>query len=557
MFDILKQKPFSLSETQLAQVQETFASLGPRDKVAQLFTLLLLGNDQQDIQQVLDNKPGGITRFFSDDLAYEHQLISDIIASSDVPPLFSADLEGSHQSLHFGTQTPGQLAVSAINDTAFTKEVAALSAREAKSMGVTWSFTPVVDINQAFRSSIVGSRSYGSDVERINRHALAHIEGMQSQGVANAIKHWPGEGFDDRDQHLVTTVNPLGIEEWRATFGALYQSAVDAGVMSVMSAHISLPAYMRAKYPDCGRDAFLPASINPVLNIDLLRGELGFNGVIVSDATEMAGLASWYPEPEVIVRVLEAGCDMILFSRHPKRDMDAILDAVESGRLPQSRIDEALVRVLGLKAKSGLLSGDWTLPALAQGQVKIAPQSDQDYVNAMVARAPVLEKNLTDDLPLSPQKHQRVLVITTDIVHPIMAEPPQFSIPEWLQEAGFDVTVYTPELEWEPTDYDAVLYLLGDESLLTKGRIFINWAKIGGGIGKAMIRPWTEVPTVMVSFGHPYHLYDAPQAPVYINAWNTTEQSQRAVFHCLLGVTSFNTQPSPVDAFCGMESLRY
>ncbi len=174
-----------------------------------------------------------------------------------------------------------------------------------------------------------------------------------------------------------------------------------------------------------------------------------------------------------------------------------------------------------------------------------------------MAKTPKLEKNLTQDLPLNLQKHRKILVVTTDIVHPIMATPPQFYIPQWLREEGFDVTLYSPELNWEPSDFDAVLYLLGDESLLTKGRIFIDWAKIGGGIGKAMIRPWTEVPTVMVSFGHPYHLYDAPQAPIYINAWNTSEQSQRALFNCLLGREPWNSEPSPVDAFCGMESLRY
>ncbi len=557
MFEILKAKPFELSDAQLHQVETVFASLTSREKVAQLFTLLLLGNDEHDIQLVLDNKPGGITRFFSDDLHYERELINNIIANSKVPPLFSADLEGSHQSLHFGTQVPGQLAVSAINDLNFTRDVAALSAREAKLMGVSWSFTPVVDINQAFRSSIVGSRSYGSDVQRIQAHALAHISGMQSQGVANAIKHWPGEGYDDRDQHLVTTVNPLSMGEWKATFGQLYQSAIDNGVMSVMSAHIALPAYMQARDPNCGRNAFLPASINPALNIDLLRGELGFNGVIVSDATEMAGLASWYPEPEVIIRVLEAGNDMILFSRHPKRDIDAILNAVESGRLPQTRIDEALIRVLGLKAKTGLLNTDWALPDLPIDQPCLASKSDQEYVDSFVARAPVLEKNVSNDLPLNVDKHRKVLVITTEIRHPILAEPPTFFIPQWLEEAGFNVTLYTPELEWQAGDFDAVIYLLGDESLLTKGRIFIDWAKIGGGIGNAMIRPWTEVPTIMISFGHPYHLYDAPQAPIYINAWNTTEQSQRAVFNCMLGNTPFNTESSPVDAFCDMESLRY
>jgi beta-N-acetylhexosaminidase len=112
---------------------------------------------------------------------------------------------------------------------------------------------------------------------------------MQEHGVAATVKHWPGEGFDDHDQHLVTTINPLDVDTWTDHFGRLYQTMIDAGVMAMMSGHIAFPAYVRKHVPDTGVDAFRPASINPLLNRKLLREELGFNGVIVSDATEMAG----------------------------------------------------------------------------------------------------------------------------------------------------------------------------------------------------------------------------------------------------------------------------
>lgn len=557
MFEILEKKPFNLTDKQLTQVKEVYDSLSDKHKVAQLFTLLLMGNNEQDIQQVLDIKPGGICRFFSDDLEYEHRLLTTIIDTCEVAPLFSADLEGSHQSLNFGTQIPGQLAISAVDDVASTYSLAAITAREAKAIGVRWSFTPVIDINQAFRSSIVGTRSYGSDISRIKRHALAHIKALQAEGLAATVKHWPGEGFDDRDQHLVTTVNPLSVEQWQETFGSLFRSAIDEGVMSVMSAHIAFPAYIRSKYPDAGKEAFLPASINKTLNVDLLRHELGFNGVIVSDATEMAGLAGWYPEPEAIVRVLEAGNDMILFSRHPQRDIQAILDAVASGRLAQSRINEALIRILGLKAKLSLLDCESPVSDLEKTKTSLSGDDKQKLADEIAGRAPVLEKNLTDDLPISVDKHKRVLVVEGNIYHPLLEQNPRFIIPELLEKEGFCVTRYNHDISIEVTDFDLVIYLLGDESLLTKGRIFLDWAQIGGGIGKAMIRPWTQVSTILLSFGHPYHLYDAPQAPVYINGWHTTEQCQKAVFNCIMGRAPWNTNASPVDAFCGMESLQY
>jgi hypothetical protein len=122
-------------------------------------------------------------------------------------------------SLPFGTQVPNPLALAAIDDLQVTTDISRIIAEEAAFIGVNWSFTPVMDINQAFRSSIVGTRSFGADVETICRHAVSHIEALQRHGVAATAKHWPGEGYDDRDQHLVTTINPLSMAEWNATFG--------------------------------------------------------------------------------------------------------------------------------------------------------------------------------------------------------------------------------------------------------------------------------------------------------------------------------------------------
>ena len=152
-------------------------------------------------------------------------------------------------------------------------------AEEARAIGINWSFTPVIDINATFRSAIVATRRYGADVEVIERQTLTQIAEFQAAGVAATVKQWPGEGFDDRDLHLVTTINPLTMAAWEANFGRDYRAAIGAGVMSVMSvmsAHIALPAYVLAATTDAGGEAYRPASVSRALNIDLLRGELGF-----------------------------------------------------------------------------------------------------------------------------------------------------------------------------------------------------------------------------------------------------------------------------------------
>lgn len=557
MFQHLEKEPFSLTSEQIQRVKTVFESLTLKDRIAQLFTLLLLGDDKEDFDLIKTFKPGGITRFFSSDISYEHEQLNSIIEACSVPPIISADMEGSMQSFSFGTPTPNQIALAAVDDPEATETIARITAREARAMGVRWTFTPVVDINEKFRSAVVGTRSYGSDIARIDRHALAHIKGMQAEGLAATAKHWPGEGFDDRDQHLVTTINPLDMDTWWDTFGKLYRSMIDAGVMAIMSAHIALPAYMRNKDLKAGLEAFRPASINSRLNIDLLRGELGFNGIIVSDATEMAGLGSWCKEPEAIVEVLAGGCDVILFSRHPERDRQAILQAIEQGTLPQSRVDDALTRVLGLKAKLGLLDGSPLLPGIAEARQTLGNPTHLSVAAEVIARSPTLVKDTQELLPLTPDKYRKVLVIAGQILSPLFEEPRQLILPKLMQEAGFEICMHQSGANIEPEKYDLVLYLFGDESLFTKSHIYIDWAKIGGGIGRALFRPWHYVPTVMVSFGHPYHLYDAPRVPTYINAWNTLEETQAAVLRCLMGEAPWNKQGSPVDPFCGLEDARY
>lgn len=553
----LSQSPFHLDAAAIAKVHALYEGMTREERVTQLFVLLLLGEDPEDLEMVLRFKPGGVCRFFSEDLEHERKVMTAIEDALPVRPLITADLEGSRQSLFFGTAVPNQLGLSAIDDPEATRTIASITAREAKAMGVRWSFTPVVDINAAFRSAVVGTRSYGSDVERIERHALAHIQGLQDAGMAATVKHWPGEGYDDRDQHLVTTTNPLDLEQWDASFGRLYRSAIDAGVLSVMSAHIAFPAFVRAHFPDAGEEAFRPASINRLLNTTLLREKLGFNGVIVSDATEMGGLCAYMAEPEVMPEILISGCDVILFSRHPERDRDAILKAMDEGRLTEERVRDACLRTLALKAKLGLLGETSIVPAPEDQLGDLARPEDEVTADAIWQRAPSLVKDTQGLLPLSPAKHKRVLLFESPIIHPLFPEPPAWSLPGLLEEEGFEITRHERGMEVSREKFDLAIYLLGDEALFTRNRIFIDWGKLhGGGIFNTLHRFWKDLPCLMLSFGHAYHLYDAPRVPTYVNAWSTHDKAQAAVLECLLGRSEWQGG-HPVDPFCGLEDARY
>ncbi len=557
IFEKLKQKPYELNDEAIAWVRDTHSQLSLDQKVSQIFVLVLHGKDEAAFEKIAKLQPGGVTRFFSPDLDFELSNLAKLIDSNPVPMVITADMEGSRHSFSFGTPVLGQLGLAALDDEEATEKSAEILAQEGRAMGVTWSFTPVIDINKAFRSAIVGTRSYGSDIDTIERHAVAHIRGLQQNGIAATVKHWPGEGYDDRDQHLVTTINPLSVDEWMATFGRVYKRMFDEGVMSVMSAHIAFPAYIRSKMPDAGIEAFRPASVSNLLNTTLLREELGFNGIIVSDASDMGGLSAWDDHLVTKPEILRSGCDVILFTNTPEEDMAAVKAAVEDGTLPMERLDEALVRFLGLKAKLGLFTKADVLKDKSEVQATMARPENVALSKDYIARSPTLVKDTQNLFPLSPEKYRRILFVDGGINHPLMPVQMEFILPDLLRKEGFEITVDSANIMPSKDDFDLVLYALGDESLLVRNHIFVDWNKLAGkNLFKTMYRPWTSIPTAMISFGHPYHLYDAPRVPAYINAYSTMDSVQTAVVDCMMGRAPFNTT-SPVDAFCGLEDARY
>ncbi|MGR9395310.1 glycoside hydrolase family 3 protein [Rhizobium leguminosarum] len=557
IYDELRKAPFNLDDAAISWLHDTYASLDLDDKIGQLFTLIMIGTDEEDFKRIASLRPGGVTRFFTADLEFERRVISDLVAKSKVPPIISADLEGSRHSFAFGTPVLGQLGLAAVDDVQATERSSEILAREGRAMGVRWSFTPVIDINTAFRSPIVGTRSYGSDVNKIERHAVAHVHGLQRNGVAATAKHWPGEGYDDRDQHLVTTTNPLSMDEWKETFGRLYRTLITEGVLAIMSGHISLPAYIRSKIPDAGLEAFRPASVSRLLNVDLLRDELGFNGIIVSDATPMGGLSAWGHHLDTLPDIIANGCDMILFSDEPEEDMAAVKAAVEDGKITPERLEQAVLRVLALKAHLKLFQPSDVLPDAAEARRLLAHPDNVAASREYIGRSPTLVKDVNGIFPLDPAMIKRVLLVDGGIIHPLLPQPLKFLLPDLLRKEGFEVTIDRSDIVPTPDDFDLVLYALGDESLLVRGRIFVDWHRMGGGgLFKAMYRPWTNIPSVMISFGHPYHLYDAPRVPAYINAYSTMDSVQEAVVDCMLGRKPF-LGTNPVDPFCGLEDARY
>jgi beta-N-acetylhexosaminidase len=555
--DFLRQAPFALGDQALEWVKSTFSGLTLQGKVAQLLNIMLVNPAPQDIARLVELQPGAVTHLAFEDTDRLHWTIESLDQCCGIPLLHSADLEGGAFTPAGSTPMTNQLGMAATASISLYEQAVQVIAREAAALGLNWSFTPVLDINADFRSAIVATRSFGSEVETIEAFSRAHVRAMQRNGLAATAKHWPGEGFDPRDQHLVTTINPLDMEAWWSTFGKMYRQVIDDGVLSVMSAHIALPAYAALKGAQ-GLEIYRPASLSKYLNTDLLRGEFGFNGVIVSDATVMGGVTSWGPRHRVLPEVIESGCDMVLFGNDLKDDIATLVQSVTTGALSLERIDDAVMRILGLKAALGLHIKSAMAPETDGNWVEKLRTPQHASVAEKVAKAsPTLVKDSNNLLPISPQKHRRVVIVSDpDRSNAGFFPLSPLVFADLLVERGFEVSAYDPDQPPPAGEVDLMIFLLAQESMLTKSHIYLDWVSLLGPMERSMQRSWHEIPTMLVSFGHPYYLYDAPRMPCVINAYSATEPVQRAVVRKLLGEEPFSGV-SPVDAFCGLVDAHF
>ncbi len=549
----LKAAPFHLNDQDIAWVRKTRAGLSTEAKVRQLFVHISIGDDLDQARRLGNMAPGGIHRFMGQSLDEAWAATRLMLDMSEVPLFITGDIEGGGHGSSAMLQFPNQLGLAAANDLELSAQVLSAVCEEAKALGFNWSFTPVVDVNKEFGSAIVGTRSYGSDVEKIIAQARAHIKILQGHGIAATAKHWPGEGYDARDQHLVTTINPLGVEGWQDVFGRIYKTMIEDGVMTVMSAHIALPNYA-AQHGLVGLERYRPASVSKLLNKTLLREELGFNGLVVSDASLMAGLTSWDKRSICVAEVIENGCDVFLFSPNEAQDFNFMMEGLRDGRLSEQRLEDAVTRILGLKAALGLHKKtlDERLPPLPNAKMKVKAQKHLDIAQAAADQSITLVKDTQNLLPLNVAKHKRITLVHRGApgMFPGMPRKLLSTFIDGLKALGFEIKNFDPKNFPTPENTDLLLYLFAVESSLGLSHIYVDWKEEQQGFDGIMARFWNEVPTLMISFGHPYYLRDAPRVPTYVNAYSTIEASQRAALACIVGNQPF-ASVSPVDAFAG------
>jgi beta-N-acetylhexosaminidase len=358
------------------------------------------------------------------------------------------------------------------------------------------------------------------------------------------------------------------VEEWDRSFGRVYKGMIDAGAQTVMAAHIMLPAYSKALNPGIKDEEIMPASLAPEITIKLLRERLGFNGLVVTDATSMAGFTIPMKREQAVPTVIAAGCDMFLFTINLEEDLAYMMQGVESGILTMERLDEAVTRILAFKASLKLHKRK------EEGRL-VPDESALEILNCAEHRAWAAEcadkaitlvKDTQNLLPLTVEKHKRILLYVLGDVGGYMdaGEGSSGRFIRLLEDRGFVVTKFdysqfAGDSMWSvleltrksvrerKEEHDLVLYYASMKTASNQTVVRITWAQpMGIDVPKFV----SDIPTAFVSVDNPYHLQDVPRVKTFVNGYTSSEHVVEALVDKLLGKSPFKGT-SPVDPFCG------
>lgn len=577
----LTKKPYNLDQTAIAWVEQTIADMSIEEKIGQLFVNMGSSRDKQYLTDMAERYHIGAVRYNPGTATEVYDQNYILQTESKIPLLIAANTEaGGNGACTDGTEVGVEVKIGATNDEKYAYEMGRVSGVEASAIGCNWSFAPIVDIDRNWRNPIISSRSFGQDPDKVLTLSLAYMKGIQESGILPAAKHFPGDGIDERDQHLSFSINSLSTEEWDKTFGKVYSGLIDAGLPSIMAGHIHMPAYSKYFDPELKDEDFLPATLSKELITDLLRGKLNFNGLVVTDASHMLGLTGSMKRSELLPTSIAAGCDLFLFFNDPDEDFGYMLDGYKNGIITDERLHDALRRILGLKTKLGFhqTPKEKILPPKEVAMKQIGLPENKKLFREVADEAITLVKDKQAIWPITPEKYPRILLVDVHGVKGgfgelVAGNRPQAIdlLKDLLLEKGFEVEKHvSPEDSLKGLSAEEKIKNIAGiyaakrpiKELTDKYDLIINVANVNPGTVQRIVWPASkgtpdipfyihEIPTIFVSVQCPFHLADVPQVKTYINTYDGKQETLESLVDKLIGEDSFRGT-SPVDAYCGL-----
>lgn len=519
-------------------VKKTLGKMTLEEKVGQMVAWRYLGrfvNQDSDYLKeltglVTKQKIGGLIIFGGE--VYETALLTNYLqGKSKIPLLIAADFEwGAAMRINGTTLFPPFMALGATNAEDLAYQMGRITAVEARAMGIHMTYAPVVDVNINPDNPIINTRSLGENPEDVGRLAVSFIKGCQENGLIATAKHFPGHGDTDVDSHsLLPTIKG---DKSRIEKVELYPfgQAIQADVQAIMTAHLYVPALD----PTPG----LPATFSPVILTELLRNKMGFKGLVVTDAMTMGGITNTFGAQDAALKAVEAGVDMILLPPDPSGAIDALVQAVSSGEIQESRINESVRRILKLKARLGLQKN--RLVDINQLALKVISKEHLEQAALTFEKSVTLVKNEANILPLSLatiQEKIAVFSLSSDdddyyagrpfIRETLKRRPGIFSF----YADAFTGQEYIQEAKAKAADADIIVFALFSSLRTAKGSVDLLPRHIE--LVKQMAAGPKKI--VVLSFGSPYFLKHFPEVDAYVCLYRNTAQAQEVAAKAIFG----------------------
>ncbi|MFD0225360.1 glycoside hydrolase family 3 protein [Streptomyces hirsutus] len=535
------------------------------EKVGQLFVMRVYGHsatepDQADIDANLKEigvrtaaellekyRVGGIIYFtWAHNTRDPHQIASlsngiqkaSLGLPRGLPVLISTDQEHGIVARVGAPATlfPGAMAVGAGGSRSDARDLGRIAGRELRALGIRQDYAPVADVNVNPANPVIGVRSFGSEPQAVARLVAAEVAGFQRSGVAATAKHFPGHGDTAVDSHTGFPVITHSREQWERLDAPPFRAAIAAGIDSIMTAHLMVPAL---------DDSDDPATLSRPILTGILREELGYDGVVVTDSLGMEGVRTKYGDDRVPVLALKAGVDQLL--NPPSLDVawNAVLKAVRDGELTEARLDESILRVLRLKAKLGLFKDPYTSPdGVDRG---VGTRAHRAAADRIAERTTTLLVNEDRVLPLSRRRQPKLLVVGADPASPSgTTGPPTGVLAGALNELGFTATALSTGTAPSAATIDRAVAAAREADAVVVGTYNVTASSSQRTLVERLLA--TGRPVVAVAIRNPYDVAHLPAVPAFLATYSWTDVELRAAARVIAGrVEPRGTLPVPVQ----------
>ena len=536
------------SSSESIWVEKTLKGLNLRERVGQMIVVGALGEYKNvesekfaDIKkQIVENKVGGFV-FYRGDALELAAMTNEMQRVARVPLLMAADFErGLPMQIKSGTSFTHNMGIAAGGDARMSYKKGRIIAEEMRALGINWLYGPVSDVANNPGNTMVNVRSYGEDPNKTAEFVAAEVRGLKDGGVLSTAKHFPGHGDTPIDSHIVLPVINIKNERFQAVELAPFRAAIAAGLDSLMTAHIALPEITGDN---------VPASLSPRINVDLIRKELKFDGIITTDSLGMGAIIKNYKGADGALLAIKSGADVALLPPNPKEAIDAIEAAVARGEIPKAQIDASVRRLLRAKYRVGLATARNRTVDLDEVNRIVEKPANVLIANTIAERSITLFRNENNLLPLSAKQAQTAMfIIAAGDDDADQGNVFKAAVEARLKNARVvKVDRRTTEREYEKISDEAkkagtVVVAAFVKRAALKGTIELPEAEA------AFIRRLIDEKKTLavVALGSPYQLRQFPKARSFMAAWAVEDVAQTAAVRAVFGETAI-TGRSPVS----------